>query len=96
MSAFDHILHPSHCFCQVPDEDLRPWVVKRYVEGCSTLELLNSTDDPYHKELISIVALLDVDDETLLEMMGNVHLPQHHILHCRDNVRRILGLADPS
>lgn len=93
MKMHSHILHPTHCFCQVPDDDLRPWVVKRYIEGISTLALLDSTDDPYEKELISIVALLDVDDETLLEMMGNVHLPQHHILHCRENVKTILGIV---
>lgn len=94
MKMHGHILHPTHCFCQVPDADLRPWVEKRYIECCSTLELMNSTDDPYKQELISIVALLDVDDDTLLEMMGDVHLPHHHILHCRENARRLLGLLD--
>jgi len=96
MNVTRHIVHPTHCFCQMPDADLRPWVIKRYVEGRSTLELLENTDDPYERELISIVALLDVDDETLLEIMGDVRLPQHHILHCRENARRILGLVSES
>jgi hypothetical protein len=92
----DHVdsIHPTHCFCQIPDAELRPWVIKRYVEHCTTMDLIRSTDDPHEKELISIVGLLDVDDDTLLEMMGNVDLPQHHILHCRQNVKQMLGIPD--
>jgi hypothetical protein len=87
-----HPPHPTHCFCQIPDADLRPWVTKRYVEHHSTVELLKSTDDPHEKEVISIVALLDVDDDTMLEMMGDVEMPKHHILHCRQNVKHMLDI----
>ncbi len=92
MSKYDELAHPTHCFCQVPDEELRPWVNKRYLENRPTLELIKSTDDPHEKELITIVALLDVDDDTMLEMMGNVDLPEHHILDCRRNVKQMLGI----
>jgi hypothetical protein len=88
------LVHPTHCFCQIPDEELRPWVEKRYVEHRSTLDLLSSTNDPHEKEVIIIVALLDIDDQTMLEMMGDVDLPEHHILDCRRHVRKMLGLAD--
>ncbi len=87
------LIHPKPCFCQIPDAELRPWVVKRYQEHCPTSELSASTDDPHEQECISIVALLDVDDATMLEMMGNVELPQHHIVHCRMNVKKILSVA---
>ena len=86
----DHPYHPKHCFCQVPQEDLKKWVIKRYKEGYSTLELLKQANDPHEQEIICIVCLLDVDDKTLLNMMGDVNLPEHHILHCRDNVRVIV------
>ena len=36
--------------------------------------------------------MLDVDEPSLLEMMGNVDLPDHHIPHCRENVKHRLGL----
>ncbi|MDP6491074.1 MAG: hypothetical protein QGH42_10280 [Kiritimatiellia bacterium] len=83
---------PTHCFCQVADEEMRPWVEKRYVEHVPTMALLQSTDDPHQKEVISIVSMLDVDNDTLLSMMGDVDKPDHHIIHCRENVRRMLGL----
>ncbi len=94
MTDTTHLVHPGRCFCQFPDAELRPWVVKRYVEHCSTMDLMRSTDDPHEKELISIVAMLDVDDDTMLELMGNVDFPEHHILHCRQNVKRMLGISD--
>jgi hypothetical protein len=84
---------PTHCFCEVPDEEMRPWVQKRYVDHVPTMDLLQSTDDPHEKEVISIVSMLDVDDDTLLGVMCEVDKPDPHILACRENVRRMLGLA---
>lgn len=84
-------IHPRHCFCQVAEEELRYWAAKRYLEHIPTLELLDSTDDPHAKEVICIVSLLDLDEGTMLAMMGDVNLPQHHIVHCRESVKRLLG-----
>lgn len=87
MSLPDHLPHPKHCFCHIPGKELQKWAFQRYKENISTVDLLASTDDPREKEIISAVALLDVDDATLLKMMGDVNLPEHHILHCREKVR---------
>ena len=87
------LIHPHHCFCEIPDDELRPWVDKRYRENRSTIELIHSTDDPHQKEIISIVALLDVDDESLLNLMKDVDWPDQHIIHCREDVRKMLGVA---
>ncbi len=92
MKEHDHLVRPAHCFCQIEEKELIPWVVKRYIENHSTTELLKSTDDIHEREIISIVALLDVDDTTLLELMGNVDLPDQHILHCREVIREMLWL----
>lgn len=86
-------VHPTHCFCQIAEKGLRSWAIRRYAEGRSTIELLDSTDDPHEREVISIVATLDLDEETMLELMGEVDKPVHHIVHCRENIRRMLGLS---
>ena len=83
---------PHHCFCEIPNDELRPWVEKRYGENIPTVELIQSTDDARQKEIISIVALLDVDEQSMLQLMGDVGKPEHHIIHCRENVKRMLGL----
>ena len=91
MTEHGELVHPTHCFCQIPDAELRPWVIKRYQENRPTVELIRSTDDPHQKEIISIVAMLDVDEGTLLELMGGVNKPEHHIIHCRRKVKAMLG-----
>jgi hypothetical protein len=94
MNTESGMIAPHHCFCEIPEEELRPWVEKRYREHRSTIELIHSTDDLRQKEIISIVALLDVDEQSMLNMMGDVNKPEHHIIHCRENVKRMLGLDD--
>lgn len=89
-SLYKHLFHPQHCFCHVPSDELKKWAVKHYCEHYSTVDLLESTNDPHEKEIISIVALLDVDEEMMIKMMGNVNKPDHHIIHCRERVRAIV------
>ena len=36
----DEIVHPTHCFCEFPVEELRSWAQKRYREQISTMDLL--------------------------------------------------------
>jgi hypothetical protein len=90
MREYEHLRHPKNCFCQISSEELLFWARKRYVENVPTLDLLNSVHDARRKEIISIVALLDADDESLLEMMGDINLPDHHILHCREELKKML------
>ena len=85
-------IHPHRCFCQVSEEELRYWTAKRYVENIPALKLLASTDDPHEQEVISIVSLLDIDEGTMMALMSDVNLPEHHIIHCRERVKRFLGL----
>lgn len=92
MNEHNQDIHPGHCFCQIPDNELRVWATKRYKEHHSTMELLMSTNDPHEKEVIGIVALLDVDEESMLQMMGDVDKPTHHIIHCRQHVKQMLGV----
>ena len=92
MKEESEIMAPSHCFCEIPDDEMRPWVEKKFRDHQTTVELINSTDDAHQREIISIVGLFDVDEETMLEMMGGVDKPTHHIIHCREQVKQMLGL----
>lgn len=88
--SLKHLPHPTKCYCQIPVETLRKWIVERYIKNRTTIDLLGSVDDTLAKEAITAVALVDTDDETLLEMMGDVNLPDHHILHCREQVKKLI------
>ena len=85
-------MHPEHCFCHYALEELQPWVEKRYRENIETVELLSSTEDLHERELIGIVGMFDVKEELMLELMGDVGMPEHHIIHCRENVKKLLAV----
>jgi hypothetical protein len=93
VESFFHgdIIHPTHCFCQIPPHELKEWAFKKYRKNISTVDLLKSTDDPHEKEVICIVSLLDVDEKKLFEMMGDVNMPEHHLIHCREDTRKLLS-----
>ncbi len=48
-------------------------------------------NNKYDREVISIVALLDVNENTMISMMGDVDKPEHHIIECRANVKQMVS-----
>ena len=86
------LLHPTHCFCHFSEDELRPWVVRKFRDHISTTDLLRSTTDPHEREIVSIVSLLDVDEATLSQMMGDINMTGHQVLHCREKVKKMLGI----
>jgi hypothetical protein len=90
MSLADHRLRPGHCFCQIPFEELEAIYQKRYVAGVSTSDLLKAAKSAHEREVICVVAMFELDDQAMLEMMGDVNLPEHHIIHCREQFRQRL------
>lgn len=87
-----HLTYPKKCFCQFENEKLKPWIDKRFHQNIPTIDLLDEAENDEEREIISAVALLDVDDRTMLQIMGNVDTPKHHLIHCRDNVKEIMHL----
>lgn len=86
----EHPIHPKKCFCQILMKELKKWADKRFKDDIPTVELIDHANNDKEREIISIAALLDVDDQTLCEMMGDVDLPEHHIIHCRENVKKMM------
>lgn len=95
MKPLVRLVRPSRCFCTIPADAVRPWIVRRFIEKRSTIELLRSTSDAAEKKIITMVAMLDLDDETVRDLMRNVRQTGDHILACRKRVkilwRRLAG-----
>lgn len=87
-----HLKHPTKCFCQFEDSKMKQWVDKRYHQNIPTIDLLDEAKSDEEKEIVSAVALLDVDDHIMLKIMDSVDMPKHHIIHCRENVKNMLHL----
>jgi len=83
---------PHYCYCQLPMERLLTWV-RRKLAGATTLELMHVAHDDLDREMVAVVALLDVDEATLAEAMGNINTPEHSAWHCRQALLQRLADA---
>lgn len=78
------------CFCQIPLTDLEKWAHKKYVDGKNTIDLLAETRSDYDKELVTIIAMLDVEKEKLDTMLGHAARSTCNLDMCRHKVREWL------
>jgi hypothetical protein len=83
----DTLTDQPRCFCKIPINDLEKWAYKKYVQGRNTLELYAEANNSYDRELISIIALLDVDNENLDRMLHHQTKPTCNLEECRKRVK---------
>ena len=80
------------CFGKYDIRELLPIVQKKFVDGFSTVELLKETQNDEEKDKVAIVALLDLDEETVMHMLSdnkNGH-GDFHLLSCRNWLKKML------
>ncbi len=80
------------CFAKYDIRELLPIVRKKFVDGFSTVELLKEAQNDEEKDKVAIVALLDLNDGTVMRMLsdnknGN---EDFHILSCRNWLMKTL------
>jgi len=80
----------TRCFCETPLDELRLWATRKYQQGMTTQALMAQAQSDHDREMIAIVALFEVPEEELLQLMGSVDKPEHHILHCREYFRDLV------
>jgi len=69
-----------------------PIVQKKFVDGFSTVELLREVQNDEEKDKVAIVALLDLDDETVMRMLSDNKNGKEDfdILSCRNWLKKML------
>jgi hypothetical protein len=80
------------CYGKYDVRELLPIVQKKFVDGITIVELLKKAQNDVEKDKVAIVALLDLDDETVMHMLsdnnnGNANF---HILSCRNRLKKTL------
>jgi len=67
-------------------------VKKKFVNGFSTIELLKEAQNDEEKNKVAIVALLDLDDETVMKMLSDNKNgdKDFEILSCRNLLKEML------
>lgn len=64
---------------------------KRFVEGCSTISLLEAAKTEQEKEEISLVAMLDISDDEIRDIrLSCRHASDCAVTICRQKLRKMI------
>jgi hypothetical protein len=84
--------HNPECLGNYDFERIAFFARKRFVEGCSTLALLQQAGSECEKEEIALVSLLDVDDDKIRELeLCCRYGKQCKVIDCRDRLKRMIA-----
>jgi hypothetical protein len=81
---------PKRCFCKIPPSELVKWMHEKYVNNLTTMELMQKAATPFEREMVTIIAMLDVDEKELDRMLHHETKPGCNLKHCRDAVKKLL------
>lgn len=80
----------STCYCDIPSDKLMELVRMRFVEGIGTEELMARMKTQKEREYLATVALLDVKDSQLLDLIEkDSAVDIQHFLACRELAKKI-------
>ena len=83
--------HNRECLGSYDFEQIAFFARKRFVEGCSTVALLEQAKSDCEREEIALVSLLDVSDDKLRDLrLGCKYSRQCKVMDCRDRLRRMI------
>lgn len=82
----------KHCFCEVPYRILAELARDKYLKGYSTESLMRRCHTGEEREYVATVALLDVAEEVLEEIIPSKE-KLCHVLACRENILNLLKTA---
>lgn len=65
---------------------------KRFVEGCSTIDLIESAKTQREKEEIALVCLLDVANDGIRDIqLSCKHTDQCKVMNCRERLKKMIA-----
>jgi len=73
--------------CSIPIDEIGYWAEKRFIEGISTVELLHQAESDREREIITVVGMLDVDDDKLDGMLKAAKECDCNIFACRSKLK---------
>ncbi len=74
MTAFTQVSQGNYVPTEGMKELLRRWFYLKFVQKMSTVELMATASDLRNKSALSIVALLDVDEQMISQVVGKKRL----------------------
>ena len=79
------------CFGSYDFDHIKTFARKRFVDGDSTINLLNNARSETEREEIALVCMLDVEDEFVLDIELDCHYADDcKVTNCRDKLRMLI------
>jgi len=79
------------CFGNYDFDNIAEFARKRFIDGQSTIKLLQSAKSQTEKEEIALVCMLDVEDEVVLDIQLDCrYADECKVTNCRDKLRRLI------
>ncbi len=73
-------------------DDIARFARKRFIEGYDTIDLMTNASTYREKEEIALVAMLDLDDETVADLKLDCrHADECKVTHCQSLLRKIIN-----
>lgn len=83
--------HSPGCFGSYDFDNIAHFAKKRFVDGHSTISLLNQASSETEREEIALVCMLDIDDEIVLDInLGCRYANDCKVTNCRDKLRNLI------
>lgn len=80
----------GECFCRIPPEFLVRLVRAKFIERVPTVDLLKKCADERERRYVNTIALLDVPEAEVREMLKDEPVFLAHFLDCRRHALQAL------
>ena len=85
------VCHIKQCLGNYDFDHIAFFAIKRFVEGCSTVTLLEQAKSECEKEEIALVCLLDVEDNKIRDLeLCCEHAGHCKVIDCRDKLKKMI------
>ncbi len=83
--------HKRGCLGDYNFEHIVHHAIKRFIEGYSTISLMEQAKSELEKEEIALVCMLDVEDNIVLDMhLTCRHADKCKVTNCRAELKRLI------
>lgn len=80
----------KYCFCEIPKDELFRLAKEKFVEGRSTEELMQAAKSEEERGYVASVAVMDLSEKYLAELIRGGQKELSHVFTCRDRVVSVL------
>jgi len=79
------------CLGNYDFDNIALYARRRFIEGCTTIDLLRHATSTREKEEIALVAMMDIDESTVHQLQLTCpHAEKCQIINCRNLIKEMI------